>query len=148
MAGPGPWPPGAGGSRWAEEALGIAAARRRPALAAFSAFSFIPPRREGPPELSYFNRAAKTEHVFTYDTIFRIPEGYNQHLPRCDRKHAKGHGLNINEEEMARPVPVLSSSEYGKRVNKPLEQPTKEHARANHLHAAIYGQKRSTRLLE
>ncbi|XP_027499861.1 uncharacterized protein C5orf49 homolog isoform X3 [Corapipo altera] len=59
MAGPGPWPPGAGGSRWAEEALGIAAARRRPALAAFSAFSFIPPRREGPPELSYFNRAAK-----------------------------------------------------------------------------------------
>ncbi|XP_039242866.1 uncharacterized protein C5orf49 homolog isoform X3 [Pipra filicauda] len=98
MAGPGPWPPGAGGSRWAEEALGIAAARRRPALAAFSAFSFIPPRREGPPELSYFNRAAKTEHVFTYDTIFRIPEGYNQHLPRCDRKHAKGHGLNINEE--------------------------------------------------
>ncbi|XP_071410330.1 cilia- and flagella-associated protein 90 [Pithys albifrons albifrons] len=149
MAGPGPGPgPGAGGLRGVQEAFSTAAGSRRLALAAFSPFSYIPTGREGPPELSYFNRAAKTEQVFTYDTIFRIPEGYNQYLPRCDRSHAKGRGLHINKEEMARPVPVLSSSEYGRCVNQPLEKPTKDHVRANHLQEAIYGEKRRTCLQE
>lgn len=52
--------PGAGGSVGAEEALGNAAGRRRqPPVSALSAFSHIPARREGPPELSYFHREAK-----------------------------------------------------------------------------------------
>ncbi|KFV66564.1 Uncharacterized protein C5orf49, partial [Dryobates pubescens] len=63
----------------------------------------------------------KTGDDSTYDAIFKRPEGYNQKLHRCDREHAKSRGLNINEEEMARPVPLLSSSEYGRRINKPIE---------------------------
>ncbi|KFO84038.1 Uncharacterized protein C5orf49, partial [Buceros rhinoceros silvestris] len=63
----------------------------------------------------------KTGDVSTYDAIFKIPEGYNKKLHRCDREHAKSRGLNINKEEMARPVAVLSSSEYGRRINKPIE---------------------------
>ncbi|KFV38978.1 Uncharacterized protein C5orf49, partial [Tyto alba] len=63
----------------------------------------------------------KTGDVSTYEAIFKRPEGYNKNLHRCDRKHAKSRGLNINEEEMARPVAVLSSSEYGRRINKPAE---------------------------
>lgn len=39
---------------------------------------------------------------------------------------------------MTRPVAVLSSSEYGKRINKPLEQPVKTHARINHVKADFY----------
>ncbi|XP_030121573.4 cilia- and flagella-associated protein 90 isoform X2 [Taeniopygia guttata] len=128
------------GTRLAQEALGNAPGRRRPALASFSAFSFVPPKREGPPELSYFGRAHKTGDFFTYDDVFRIPEDYDQYLPRCDRKHAKAHGLKINEEEMARTVPVLTSSEYGKRIHEPLDPATGEHARVYSVYAAIYGE--------
>uniref|UniRef100_A0A672TPA2 Cilia and flagella associated protein 90 n=1 Tax=Strigops habroptila TaxID=2489341 RepID=A0A672TPA2_STRHB len=111
---------------------------KQPPLAAQSAFSFIPTRREGPPELSYFNRKAKTGDVSTYDAIFKRQEGYNEYLHRSDRQHAKSRGLNIIEEEMARPVAVLSSSEHGKRINKPLEQSVKTHARINYVKADFY----------
>ncbi|XP_010006661.1 PREDICTED: uncharacterized protein C5orf49 homolog, partial [Chaetura pelagica] len=103
-----------------------------------SAFSYVPARRAGPPELSYFYREAKAGEVSTYDTIFERSEGYNENLHRSDREHAKGCGLNINEEEMARPVAVLSSSEYGRRINKPVEQPVREHARFNLVQAEFY----------
>ncbi|KAM6446138.1 cilia- and flagella-associated protein 90 [Rhynochetos jubatus] len=145
----GPGDPDDAGSGGAEEALASAGGRRRrPPLCALSAFSLIPARREGPPELSYFHRAAKTGDVSTYDSIFKRPEGYNKNLHRCDREHAKSHGLNINEEEMARPVAVLSSSEYGRRVNKPLEQPIRDHARINHVQAEFYMKSGITCLLE
>ncbi|XP_058687677.1 cilia- and flagella-associated protein 90 isoform X2 [Poecile atricapillus] len=98
MAAPEPRTPGATGTLLVQEALGNAPGKRRPALASFSAFSFVPPKREGPPELSYFSRPYKTGDFFTYDAVFRIPEDYNQYLPRCDRKHAKGCGLKIHEE--------------------------------------------------
>uniref|UniRef100_A0A8C3MKG3 Uncharacterized protein n=1 Tax=Geospiza parvula TaxID=87175 RepID=A0A8C3MKG3_GEOPR len=75
----------------------------------------------------------KTGDFFTYDAAFGIPEDYDQYLPRCDRKHAKARGLKINEEEMARTVPVLTSSEYGKRIDKLLDPPTREHARVHSL---------------
>uniref|UniRef100_A0A8C8BEE4 Chromosome 5 open reading frame 49 n=1 Tax=Otus sunia TaxID=257818 RepID=A0A8C8BEE4_9STRI len=112
--------------------------RRQPPVSALSAFSLIPTRREGPPELSYFHREAKTGDVSTYEAIFKRPEGYDKNLHRCDREHAKSRGLNINEEEMARPVAVLSSSEYGRRINKPIEQPIRDHARINHVQAEFY----------
>ncbi|KAM9285874.1 cilia- and flagella-associated protein 90 [Cariama cristata] len=140
---------GAGGAGGAEAALGSAeVGRRRPPLSALSAFSLVPARREGPPELSYFHRQAKTGDVSTYDVIFKRPEGYNKNLHRCDREHAKSHGLNINEEEMARPVAVLSSSEYGRHINKPIEQPIRDHARINHVQAEFYRKNGITCLLE
>ncbi|KAM9387021.1 cilia- and flagella-associated protein 90 [Phaethornis superciliosus] len=156
MASPGPAAPpaapcgpGAGGSVEALEALGSTVGRKRwRPVSSLSAFSYIPAGREGPPELSYFYRAPKTENVSTYDSIFKRTEGYNKHHHRCDRTHAKGHGLNINEEEMARPVPVLSSSEYGRRINKPIEQPTKEYARFNYVQADFYNKNGITCLSE
>ncbi|KFQ22693.1 Uncharacterized protein C5orf49, partial [Mesitornis unicolor] len=72
-------------------------------------------------ELTIFPLFLKVGHVSVYDSIFKRQEDYNKHLHRSDRQHAKSRGLNINEEEMARPVAVLSSSEYGRRVNKPIE---------------------------
>nr|XP_021152056.1 uncharacterized protein C5orf49 homolog [Columba livia] len=41
-------------------------------------------------------------------------------------------------QEMARPVAVLSSSEYGRRVHKPLEQPIREHVKIDRLQAELY----------
>ncbi|XP_074002972.1 cilia- and flagella-associated protein 90 [Numenius arquata] len=144
-----PGVPGAGGSGAVEEALGAAAGmKRRPPLSAFSVFGHVPAGREGPPELSYFYRVAKTGDVSTYDSIFNRPEGYNKKLHRCDREHAKGRGLHINEEEIARPVAVLSSSEYGRRINKPVEQVIREHARINLLEAEFYRKNGITCLLE
>ncbi|KAM6349638.1 cilia- and flagella-associated protein 90 [Podargus strigoides] len=144
-----PVPPGAGGPQGAEEALcNAAGSRRRLPLSALSAFSHIPARREGPPELSYFHRETKTGDVSTYDSIFKRPEGYNKNLHRCDREHTKSCGLNINEEEMARPVAVLSSSEYGRRINKPIEQPITEHRRVYRMQAEFYSKSGLSCLLE
>uniref|UniRef100_A0A8C6ZW86 Chromosome 5 open reading frame 49 n=1 Tax=Nothoprocta perdicaria TaxID=30464 RepID=A0A8C6ZW86_NOTPE len=107
-------------------------------LSAQSAFSYIPPGRQDVPELSYFHRGAKAGSVSTYDSIFKRPEGYNKYLHRCDREHAKNQGLNINDEETARPVAVLSSSDYGRRIKKPVEQLIRDHARINHVKAEFY----------
>ncbi|XP_021241752.1 uncharacterized protein C5orf49 homolog isoform X2 [Numida meleagris] len=90
---------GAGEQKGDEEKGGSWLGRRRPPpLSAQSAFSYIPPRREGPAELSYFHRAAQTGEVSTYDSIFKRPEGYNEKLHRCDREHARSRGLNVNDE--------------------------------------------------
>nr|XP_005024929.3 uncharacterized protein C5orf49 homolog isoform X1 [Anas platyrhynchos] len=122
--------------------------RRQPPVSSLSAFSYIPPRRDGPAKLSYFYREAQAEGVSTYDSIFKRPEGYNKKLHRCDREHSKSLGLHVNDEEMARPVAVLSSSEYGRRINKPIEQPMKGHARINHVQAEFYRKNGITCLLE
>ncbi|KAM8810959.1 cilia- and flagella-associated protein 90 [Eudromia elegans] len=125
-----------------------AAGKRRLPLSAQSAFSYIPPGRQDAPELSYFHREAKAGSVSTYDSIFKRPEGYNKYLHRCDREHAKNQGLNINDEEMARPVAVLSSSDYGRRIKKPVEQLIRDHARINHVKAEFYRKNGITCLLE
>uniref|UniRef100_A0A8B9R3S7 Chromosome 5 open reading frame 49 n=1 Tax=Anas platyrhynchos TaxID=8839 RepID=A0A8B9R3S7_ANAPL len=101
--------------------------RRQPPVSSLSAFSYIPPRRDGPAKLSYFYREA--QGVSTYDSIFKRPEGYNKKLHRCDREHSK-------------------SLEYGRRINKPIEQPMKGHARINHVQAEFYRKNGITCLLE
>ncbi|OXB56868.1 hypothetical protein ASZ78_006261, partial [Callipepla squamata] len=96
-----------------------------------------------------------TGGVSTYDSVFERPEGYNEKLHRCDRKHARSRGLNINDEEsitfsqeMARPVAVLSSSEYGRHISKHTEQLIRSHARINSVQAEFYRKNGITCLLE
>ncbi|XP_042724796.1 uncharacterized protein C5orf49 homolog isoform X1 [Lagopus leucura] len=122
--------------------------RRPPPISSLSAFSYIPPRREGPAELSYFHRVAQAGGVSIYDSIFKRPEGYNEKLHRCDREHARSRGLNVNDEEMARPVAVLSSSEYGRHRSKHTEQLIRSHARINCVQAEFYRKNGITCLLE
>ncbi|XP_015709887.1 uncharacterized protein C5orf49 homolog [Coturnix japonica] len=122
--------------------------KRPPPVSSLSAFSYIPPRREGPAELSYFHRVPQTGGVSTYDSIFKRPEGYNAKLHRCDREHARSRGLNVNDEEMARPVAVLSSSEYGRRLNKDAEQESRSHGRVNCVQAEFYRKNGITCLME
>uniref|UniRef100_A0A8V0X8V5 Cilia and flagella associated protein 90 n=1 Tax=Gallus gallus TaxID=9031 RepID=A0A8V0X8V5_CHICK len=82
--------------------------RRPPPVSSLSAFSYIPPRREGPAELSYFHRVAQTGGVSTYDSIFKRPEGYNEKLHRCDREHARSRGLNVNDEHIFRVLQAIA----------------------------------------
>ncbi|KAJ6661380.1 hypothetical protein lerEdw1_015008 [Lerista edwardsae] len=107
-------------------------------LSAQSAFSYIPPRRKDPPEHSYFHQESKEGLVSLYDCVFKRPMGYDAKLHRCDREHAKSRGLHVNDEEKARPVPVLSSSEYGRRIDKPIDELIRDHVRINHVRAEFY----------
>ncbi|XP_065253759.1 cilia- and flagella-associated protein 90 [Emys orbicularis] len=117
-------------------------------LSALSAFSYIPPGRRDPPEHSYFHQEFKTGIVSTYDSIFKRPKSYNEKLHRCDREHANSRGLNINDEELARPIAVLSSSEYGRHINQPIEQSIRDYARINRVQAEFYRKNGVSCLLE
>ncbi|XP_020668426.2 cilia- and flagella-associated protein 90 [Pogona vitticeps] len=117
-------------------------------LSAQSAFSYIPPRRNDPIELSYFHQESKPGIVSMYDCIFKRPVGYDPKLHRCDREHAKSKGLHINNEEKARPVAVLSSSEYGRRIENPVDEHSRDHVRINRIQAEFYRKNGITCLIE
>ncbi|XP_026989669.1 uncharacterized protein C5orf49 homolog [Tachysurus fulvidraco] len=103
-----------------------------------SVFSFIPPRRNEPKERRYFNTIPKAPERHLYDCIYRRAEGYNMKLHRDDREHANRHGLDIYTEECSRPVPVLSSSEYGRRPPLPLDNLNRQFARVAHIRSEFY----------
>uniref|UniRef100_A0A8D2CMX7 Cilia and flagella associated protein 90 n=1 Tax=Sciurus vulgaris TaxID=55149 RepID=A0A8D2CMX7_SCIVU len=111
---------------------------RPPPISALSSFAYVPPRRQDPKEHSYYNRPSKTGVVSLYDCVFKRRLDYNQKLHRDDREHAKGLGLHINEEEQERPVGVLMSSVYGKRIHQPVEPLNRDYGRTNNVHADFY----------
>ncbi|XDV34603.1 hypothetical protein PO909_004750 [Leuciscus waleckii] len=90
----------------------LSEAKSKP-LSSLSVFSFIPARRTEPKEMRYFNCSPKAPERSLYDCLHQSTEGYDNKLHRDDRTHAKSRGLDIFSEETSRPVPVLSSSEYG-----------------------------------
>ncbi|XP_066099615.1 cilia- and flagella-associated protein 90 [Saccopteryx bilineata] len=111
---------------------------RPPPISAQSAFSYIPPRRLDLKEHSYFYRQGKTGIISLYDCVFKKNPGYNQKLHRDDREHAKSLGLHVNEEEQQRPVGVLSSSAYGRRIHQPVEPLNRDHGHVNHVKSDFY----------
>uniref|UniRef100_UPI00398EA06B cilia- and flagella-associated protein 90 isoform X2 n=1 Tax=Pristiophorus japonicus TaxID=55135 RepID=UPI00398EA06B len=104
-------------------------------LCTLSAFSFIPERRN-PNELTYFGNKKKEVSVLFYDQIFKVQQGYNNKIHRDDREHSRIQGLNVNAEENARIVPVLSSSHYGKRPQ--LEPTNRTFVRVARVQAEFY----------
>uniref|UniRef100_A0A7N8YQU4 Cilia and flagella associated protein 90 n=1 Tax=Mastacembelus armatus TaxID=205130 RepID=A0A7N8YQU4_9TELE len=94
-------------------------------LSNLSSFSYVPPRRHEPKEMSYFNTESKVR-------------GFDMKLHREDRKHYKGRGLSINEEEKSRTVPVLSSSEYGRRSVPVLYQTNRQYAHVACMEAEFF----------
>ena len=54
-----------------------------------------------------------------YDRMFHIDGGYDGKLHRDDRQHTVG--LDMQHEELRRTVPVRSSTEYGRRVDRPFQ---------------------------
>ncbi|XP_048224187.1 uncharacterized protein C5orf49 homolog [Perognathus longimembris pacificus] len=124
-----------------EEEITAATLRGKPRQLPTSAqatMGFVPLRRLGPKEHSYFNRPAKTGIVSLYDCFYKQSLDYNQKLHRDDREHAKGMGLHISEEEQERTVGVLSSSVYGRRIDKPVEPLNRDHGRVNHVQNDFY----------
>ncbi|TRY60225.1 hypothetical protein DNTS_026374 [Danionella cerebrum] len=91
-------------------------------VSTLSVFSFIPPRRTEPKESRYFNC---------------ITKGYDMKLHRDDREHSKARGLDFYTEESSRPVPVLSSSVYG-RFSAPVHHPERSFARVGQVRSDFY----------
>ncbi|VFV28712.1 Hypothetical predicted protein [Lynx pardinus] len=85
-----------------------------------------------------FSFCPQTGIISLYDCIFDKSPGYNQKLHRDDREHAKSLGLHVNEEERQRPVAVLTSSVYGRRIHQPVEPLNRDHGRANLVKADFY----------
>ncbi|MBN3290180.1 DYH5 protein, partial [Polypterus senegalus] len=65
-------------------------------------------------------------------------EGYNEKLHRDDREHAKSRGLDVHSEEMSRPVPVLSSSDYGRHQAYALDKTDRQHVRVGLVRSEFY----------
>ncbi|XP_058475822.1 cilia- and flagella-associated protein 90 [Solea solea] len=107
-------------------------------LSSLSAFSYIPPRRRQPKDMSYFNKDLKVPQVSMYDLVFHQAEGYDMKVHRDDRRHHKGRGLDVNAEERSRSVPVLSSSEYGRRPIPVLYAPGRQHAHVACIKTEFY----------
>nr|XP_028704917.1 uncharacterized protein C5orf49 homolog isoform X1 [Macaca mulatta] len=76
--------------------------------------------------------------ISLYDCVFKRRLDYDQKLHRDDREHAKSLGLHVNEEEQERPVGVLTSSVYGKRIRQPIEPLNRDFGRVNHVQADFY----------
>ncbi|KAL6457511.1 hypothetical protein MHYP_G00344740 [Metynnis hypsauchen] len=125
----------------------LSEAKVRP-LSTLSVFSFIPPRRSDTKERRYFNCIPKAADMFLYDCIHRQVEGYDNKLHRDDREHAKHRGLDIFSEESSRPMAVLSSSEYGRRVQPLLYKPARQFVRVAHIRSEFYRKNGITRTLE
>ncbi|XP_069770276.1 cilia- and flagella-associated protein 90 [Narcine bancroftii] len=104
-------------------------------LSALSAFSFIPERR-GSNEITYFGHQKKEVSVLIYDQVFKVQQGYNDKIHRDDREYSHSQGLNVNAEEKARTVPVLSSSLYGKRSQ--LEPTNRSFVRVARVQTEFY----------
>ncbi|KAK7114606.1 cilia- and flagella-associated protein 90-like [Littorina saxatilis] len=107
-----------------------------------SSFSFIPTQRNEPAERTVFNSAKKErkghDTYDTYDRLFRKEIGYNNKLHRDDREHAKLRGLCVNNEEVLKPVPTLSSSEFGHRLQNEYDKPDRLHVRIGYVRSEFY----------
>nr|XP_044995272.1 uncharacterized protein C5orf49-like isoform X2 [Jaculus jaculus] len=124
-----------------EEEITAATLRVKPRplpISAMSTLGYAPSDRPEPKELSYYNRQRRQGVISLYDCVFKRRLDYDQKLHRDDREHAKGLGLHINEEEKERPVGVLASSAYGKRIHQPVEPLNRGCGRVNHVQADFY----------
>ncbi|XP_063710452.1 cilia- and flagella-associated protein 90-like [Symsagittifera roscoffensis] len=108
---------------------------------AMSAFSYVPPKRQYPKEISYYNYKKEPKEVFSYDRIFHQPKGYNQKLHRDDREHAKHEGLDIHKEESSKVVPTKVASIYGHNLDRAMDPNTREHVRIAHVENTFYSNK-------
>ncbi|XP_029445876.1 uncharacterized protein C5orf49 homolog isoform X2 [Rhinatrema bivittatum] len=131
-----------------ETALRLWKKPKEPPVAAQSAFSNIPPRREGPKEQSYFYQECEAGHVSTYDSIFKRPAGYDQKIHRDDREHTKHQGLDIHGQEIARPLAVLSSSVYGRYLERRVDPINRKFVRVGLIRCDFYRKNGITKSLE
>lgn len=87
-----------------------------------SAFSFVPENRlYEPANRSIYNTkisSNKHHNESGYDSVNPVFDnvGFDNRVHRCDRKHAKLHGLDVWSEEIKKSLPSKSSHEYGKHL--------------------------------
>ncbi|OWF48019.1 uncharacterized protein C5orf49-like [Mizuhopecten yessoensis] len=80
-----------------------------------------------------------------YKRLFNTNYDYDSKIHRDDRKPMSTIGQAVHEEETRRTVPLLTSSQYGNRVYKPLENFSRTHVCIEHVQKGFY-HKRGTGL--
>lgn len=122
-----------------------------------SAFSFVPANRvQVPRERTIYNskKPATDLNPTDYDKTFNVTYTFDNKVHRCDRKHAKLHGLDRWSEEIYKQVPTLSSSVYGEKIveivddtrkpikvkynNEGLESMNRKHVRIGKVKSEFY----------
>jgi len=105
-----------------------------------SNFSHVRTNRIGvPKERNCFNSDIKEHYPGSrYDRQFHKEEGYNNKLHRCDRAFAKSRGLTVNDEEVQKEVPTLSSTIYGHYLDMHTDHNDRQHVRVAHVKAEFY----------
>ncbi|XP_018422724.1 PREDICTED: uncharacterized protein C5orf49 homolog [Nanorana parkeri] len=88
------------------------------------------------------------DYVPAYDSIFKRSECYNEKLHRDDRAHAKHKGLDLHNEETSRPVPVLSSSEYGRHLHLIVDKVNRDHVRVGVVRLEFFRKSGMSKSLE
>ncbi|XP_063778837.1 cilia- and flagella-associated protein 90 isoform X2 [Pseudophryne corroboree] len=78
------------------------------------------------------------EYIPTYDAIFKRPQDYDEKLHRDDRRFAKHNSLDHHTEEISRPVPVLSSSIYGRHLQHHIDKVNRDHVRIGLVRLDFY----------
>jgi hypothetical protein len=88
-----------------------------------SAFSFVPDNRAyESADRSIYNhkkeqaKKSNQENLTNYDQLYQIDSNFDNKTHRCDRKHAKLHGLNVWNEEVQKVTPSKHSSDIGKLI--------------------------------
>ncbi|KAJ8303554.1 hypothetical protein KUTeg_019950 [Tegillarca granosa] len=82
----------------------------------------------------------------TYDRLFlNTSYDYDSKLHRDDRKNVLSIGRAVHDEETKRPVPVLTSSNYGNKLQHQLEPFCRKNVRIEHIVKGFY-HKRGTGL--
>ncbi|CAH8617668.1 unnamed protein product [Schistosoma margrebowiei] len=108
-------------------------------LCSLSAFSHVPTHRKLPKDRIYFNSSEKKQgNPCIYDSIFSKEDDFNPKLHRSDRRHDKLNGLEINQEERTKNIPTLSSSIYGHRLNKTIDNNDRKHVRIMLVESEFY----------
>ncbi|CAH1269750.1 C5orf49 [Branchiostoma lanceolatum] len=87
--------------------------------------------------MTIYNNNKEHQEKGAYERLFNQESDYNSKLHRDDRQHTVG--LNVHKEEISKPVPLRSSSQYGFLLNRECDPPMRgEYVRVAHVFKGFY----------
>ncbi|XP_060589118.1 cilia- and flagella-associated protein 90-like [Ruditapes philippinarum] len=83
-------------------------------------------------------KSSVVDVVPPFERFIDCKTDYDAKMHRDDRKSVYMIGRSVHDEEAGRLVPSLSSSNYGRRLNQPLESFDRSHARRERVRKGFY----------
>ncbi|KAL5021436.1 hypothetical protein ScPMuIL_000591 [Solemya velum] len=90
---------------------------------------------------SFFGkRTRKTvaDQLSNFERLFHLKYGYDSKIHRDDRRHVLEIGAAVHDEESKRTIPLLSSSNYGHRLEQTAEPFVRGRVRIEHILKGFY----------